>query len=307
MCPGSARWNSRARQRARALSRFRRMGNFSTRPWRGAAGRSRRLPWVPRAGSRSSTSRPPAATAPAMCGWMRRGETCSRPTTAAAASRASGSTPMEREDQAALGGKATLREITLTLAQPEGAKIHLLLVVPNGRTRPAPVFLGLNFNGNQGLLADPRIRLQGGWKPKMEEWDERRRGAESEAWALDQAVARGYAVATFYNGAAPPDGKLIVETVKRINTAFRPHLRPRRNSVQDDGVFPTSVAPAGRGKGLTRRTRREIPSETFATSACGQIMELWRPARARRARAASAHRAPLRGQRGGPPAGRAGR
>src|SRR5687768_11657064 len=34
-----------------------------------------------------------------------------------------------REDKQALGGKATLREITLTLAQPEGAQISLLLVV----------------------------------------------------------------------------------------------------------------------------------------------------------------------------------
>src|ERR1700734_3584504 len=56
---------------------------------------------------------------------------------------------LDREDKAALGGKATLREITLALANPAGAKIHLLLVVPNARQRPAAVFLGLNFHGNQ--------------------------------------------------------------------------------------------------------------------------------------------------------------
>jgi hypothetical protein len=57
-----------------------------------------------------------------------------------------------REDKAALGGKATLREIELSLAHPEGAQIHLLLVTPNEAKGPAPVFLGLNFDGNHALL-----------------------------------------------------------------------------------------------------------------------------------------------------------
>ena len=64
-----------------------------------------------------------------------------------------------RDDKAALGGKATLREITLALARPEGAKINLLLVVPNGKTGPVPVFLGMNFRGNLALLPDPLFSL----------------------------------------------------------------------------------------------------------------------------------------------------
>ena len=69
-----------------------------------------------------------------------------------------------REDKAALGGKATLREITLSLSQPEGAEIHLLLVTPNDAKKPVPVFLGLNFNGNHALLADPQIFVPPDWK-----------------------------------------------------------------------------------------------------------------------------------------------
>src|ERR1017187_4115040 len=38
---------------------------------------------------------------------------------------------VERIDKNALGGKATLKEITLTLQGIDGPKIHLLLVVPN--------------------------------------------------------------------------------------------------------------------------------------------------------------------------------
>src|SRR4051812_30669369 len=37
---------------------------------------------------------------------------------------------VEREDRKALGGKATLREVTLTVGPPEAPKIHLLLVTP---------------------------------------------------------------------------------------------------------------------------------------------------------------------------------
>src|SRR5580692_10785493 len=59
---------------------------------------------------------------------------------------------VDREDPAAFGGKATLRELTLSWGMPD-VQIHLLLVVPNHRDKPAPVFLGLNFNGNHALVA----------------------------------------------------------------------------------------------------------------------------------------------------------
>ena len=132
---------------------------------------------------------------------------------------------LEREDKTALRGAATLREITLTLAQPEGAAIRLLLVVPNQRTKPAPVFLGLNFRGNHLLLADPLIRPPDGWKPRRNETLEQVRGAEADEWALDQAVARGYAVATFYNGDVVPDERSAAEEVLR---KLRPPDRAER-------------------------------------------------------------------------------
>src|SRR5258708_39554285 len=110
-----------------------------------------------------------------------------------------------REEQAALGGKATLREITLSLSHPEGSEIHLLLVTPNEAKKPAPVFLGLNFNGNHALLADPLIAVPTGWKPKKGETLEQSRGSDVDKWALDQSSARGYAVATYWNGERSTD------------------------------------------------------------------------------------------------------
>lgn len=112
-----------------------------------------------------------------------------------------------RENKAALDGKATLREITLTLAGVDGGEIHLLLVTPNGAKKPSPVFLGLNFNGNHALLPDPQIFVPPTWKSKKGETLEQSRGSESDKWALDQSIARGYAVATFWNGELVPDDK----------------------------------------------------------------------------------------------------
>ncbi len=120
-----------------------------------------------------------------------------------------------REDKAALGGKATLREITLTLSPPEGGEIHLLLVTPNDAKKPAPVFLGLNFNGNHALLADPQISVPPGWKSRKGQTLEQSRGSETDTWALDQSIARGYAVATFWNGDVVPDDKDAAEAVLR--------------------------------------------------------------------------------------------
>ena len=124
-----------------------------------------------------------------------------------------------REDKEALGGKATLREITLALERPEGAKINLLLVVPNKRSGPSPVFLGLNFNGNLALLPDPLITVPSGWKSKKGETPEHARGSEKDNWSIEASIDRGYAVASFWNGDVVPDDKEAAEAVLR---KFRP-------------------------------------------------------------------------------------
>ena len=124
-----------------------------------------------------------------------------------------------REDKEALDGKATLREITLSLAHPAGAEIHLLLVTPNGAAKPSPVFLGLNFNGNLALLNDPRIFVPVKWKSHKGQTLEQSRGSEVDTWAVDQSIAHGYAVATFWNSEVVPDDK---EAAEIMLQNFRP-------------------------------------------------------------------------------------
>ena len=101
-----------------------------------------------------------------------------------------------REDASAFGGRATLKEIAVDMGLP--APVHLLLLVPNGRTGPAPCFLMLGFTPNYTLLADPLVQ-----KPR--DADENLRGSRSAVWLPEQAIERGCAVAAFWSHEVVPD------------------------------------------------------------------------------------------------------
>lgn len=117
----------------------------------------------------------------------------------------------ERLDPKFFGGKATKKEVTISFG-PEGTPpIHLLVVVPNRRPRPAPAFVGLNFCGNHALVADTSVALPDVWmRPKCpgcvdERATEAGRGAQIDVWNLEGSIDRGYAVATCYCGDIDPD------------------------------------------------------------------------------------------------------
>ncbi len=126
-----------------------------------------------------------------------------------------------RSDPKALDGKATLREVTVEIA--DGCPpIHLLLVTPNGAKDWAPAFVGMNFCGNHAIVKDPLVRIPDVWMyagPGVvnNRATEAGRGAQFATWSVDQIVQRGYALATFYNGDVDPD-----ETDKR--GGMRPFL-----------------------------------------------------------------------------------
>jgi hypothetical protein len=131
---------------------------------------------------------------------------------------------VEREDRNYFGGKATKKDVTIAFGPPDTPKIHLLLVVPNHRRGPAPVFVGMNFCGNYALVNDPTIPLPTGWMyphlpgVKDNRATEAGRGSQIDVWALEQSIDRGYAVATFYNGDVDPDRPDVREGVQ-------PHFR----------------------------------------------------------------------------------
>jgi hypothetical protein len=117
------------------------------------------------------------------------------------------------EDVRAFGGKGTLREVELTFGPPEWPKIYLLMAVPNG-AKPAACFVGPNFGGNHLRVDDVRVRLPSAWAPDRypgvvdNRATDAGRGKQSEGgdvWPLEDAMSRGYAVATFYCGDVQPD------------------------------------------------------------------------------------------------------
>ncbi|HEX5446685.1 MAG TPA: acetylxylan esterase, partial [Pirellulales bacterium] len=118
---------------------------------------------------------------------------------------------IERTDEAYFGGKATKKEVTISFGPKGAPEIHLLLIVPNGRKRPAPAFVGLNFHGNHTLVDDPTVALPAVWMPNGTPGaaDHRAtdagRGKEIGVWNLEGSIDRGYAVATFYCGDVDPD------------------------------------------------------------------------------------------------------
>ena len=65
---------------------------------------------------------------------------------------------VERVDRTVFDGKATLKQVTINLTKKESPAIHLLVITPNARSKPAPVFLGLNFYGNYMVVNDPDVR-----------------------------------------------------------------------------------------------------------------------------------------------------
>jgi hypothetical protein len=117
-----------------------------------------------------------------------------------------------RVDREALGGTAVRTQVTLRLARRADAPaIHLLLYTPAAAPGPVPVVLGLNFNGNQAVSADPGIALASSWLPARvrgvvaNRATELSRGVEASRWPVPLLISRGYALATAYYGDLDPD------------------------------------------------------------------------------------------------------
>lgn len=89
------------------------------------------------------------------------------------------------KDDKAIGGLATLKMVDIKISAGEKELvIHLTLFTPN-TGKPSPVFLLIDNRGPQNT--DPT------------------RQKRSEFWPVEEAIARGYAMAVFYNADLDPD------------------------------------------------------------------------------------------------------
>jgi hypothetical protein len=116
-----------------------------------------------------------------------------------------------------LAGKATLKLVRLETGPSNAPRIDLMLVIPNERPGPAPVFLVMDFCGNHALTADPRVPLARSWLGDSckgcinNAATEAARGSQAADWPLAEIVRRGYGLAAFYSGDVDPDRKEVSE------------------------------------------------------------------------------------------------
>jgi len=116
-------------------------------------------------------------------------------------------------DKEALNGKATRKVVTVYFSgRNDGPKMDILLYLPNGKLKPVPAFVGLNFNGNHSIRKDPDITLSKQWMRNNKKFGvienratEASRGMAASRWPVERILERGYALATIYYGDIDPD------------------------------------------------------------------------------------------------------
>lgn len=107
------------------------------------------------------------------------------------------------QDRNALNGLATRKQINMEFDKKR--KVTLLMYVPNA-VRKAPVFLGINFYGNQTIASDTAIVApNAATLKKYGIHNYFGRGENSASWPLEYLLSHGYAVATFTRDDIDPD------------------------------------------------------------------------------------------------------
>jgi hypothetical protein len=116
-------------------------------------------------------------------------------------------------DSFVLGGSAIRKQVTIFFTNTASApSMDLLIYLPTAAKGPVPVFIGLNFYGNQTIHADSGIRLSARWVMNDEQSGlvnnratEASRGKDAGKWAVEEIIKRGYGLATAYYGDLEPD------------------------------------------------------------------------------------------------------
>jgi hypothetical protein len=116
-------------------------------------------------------------------------------------------------DRAALGGAAVRKEVNVSFsARKDSPKMDILIYLPARAEKPVPIFLGMNFAGNQSVNSDPGIKISKEWmrdNPRdglvNHRATEKSRGTASGQWQVEKILARGYGLATIYYGDLDPD------------------------------------------------------------------------------------------------------
>jgi len=110
---------------------------------------------------------------------------------------------------------ARAERLEIRLEVEAGAYRHdipVTLYMPPAAGRPPALFLGPNYAGNISVDPDPAIPLDTSWMRAEPDWGivanratQATRGVHAGRWPLANIISRGYAVATWHDGAVCPD------------------------------------------------------------------------------------------------------
>jgi len=108
-------------------------------------------------------------------------------------------------------GAGTRKEISIRFSRA-GKQLEMDLLIYLPKREQAPLFLGLNFNGNHSVQSDSAIRLSGNWMRNSSgsgnvnhRATESSRGTAAHRWPVEMILERGYGLATAYYGDIDPD------------------------------------------------------------------------------------------------------
>jgi hypothetical protein len=118
-----------------------------------------------------------------------------------------------RSSSTALNGRAIRKEVSIFLHPTESEpSIEVLIYLPVEERRPTPLFVGLNFYGNQTVHTDPGITITSKWVRNSSDLgisdnraSNKTRGVRASRWQVERIIERGYGLATTYYGDIDPD------------------------------------------------------------------------------------------------------
>jgi hypothetical protein len=118
-----------------------------------------------------------------------------------------------KTDSNALGGKAIEKNIVASFIKGgDTVRMELMIFIPAHATKPVPLFLGMNFYGNQSIHPDSSIPVTKSYILNSPEYKifnhtatNESRGVDSASWPIERILERGYGLATFCYDDIDPD------------------------------------------------------------------------------------------------------
>lgn len=151
-------------------------------------------------------------------------------------------------DSTVFGGLATRKQVTVLFeGKEDGQKMSILMYTPNTVKVGAPLFIGLNFSGNQVISSDEAIEITTAWVNNKTQGvvdnraTEEIRGISSKQWPLEFILRNGYGVATIYADDIAPDFK---EGHKMGIQTLYPELQNRPDNFSAMGAWAWGLSRA---------------------------------------------------------------